>query len=35
LARRWFARSVAEEVVEIGRLLEEGERGRSFNELES
>ena len=27
VARRWFARSVAREVAEIGRLLEAGERG--------
>ncbi|MDE3085149.1 MAG: SRPBCC family protein [Acidobacteriota bacterium] len=29
-ARSWFARSVAEEVAEIGRLLESGERGRGL-----
>ena len=28
VARSWFARSVAQEVSEIGRLLESGERGR-------
>jgi hypothetical protein len=28
IAGQWFARSVAEEVAEIGRLLEAGERGR-------
>ena len=28
VARSWFARSVAREVSEIGRLLEAGERGR-------
>ncbi len=28
VAGRWFARSVAAEVAEIGRLLEAGERGR-------
>jgi hypothetical protein len=30
LAAGWFARSVTEEVAEIGRLLETGERGRPF-----
>jgi hypothetical protein len=30
VAGRWFARSVAAEVAEIGRLLEAGERGRSL-----
>jgi hypothetical protein len=28
--RRWFARSVREEVAEIGRLMAAGERGRGF-----
>jgi hypothetical protein len=28
VARAWFARSVAQEVSEIARLLEAGERGR-------
>jgi Polyketide cyclase / dehydrase and lipid transport len=32
VAGRWFARSVAAEVTEIGRLLEAGERGRSVAE---
>jgi hypothetical protein len=35
VAGKWFARSVKEEVAEIGRLLEAGERGRSFSELEN
>jgi hypothetical protein len=35
VAGRWFARSVKEEVAEIGRLLEAGERGRSFEALMS
>jgi hypothetical protein len=29
VAAKWFARSVTQEVAEIGRLLEAGERGRS------
>ncbi len=28
IGRSWFARSVDQEVIEIGRLLEEGQRGR-------
>jgi hypothetical protein len=32
VAARWFARSVEEEVAEIGRLLEAGERGRGVPE---
>ena len=28
--RRWFARSVREEVAEISRLMAAGERGRGF-----
>jgi hypothetical protein len=33
VAGKWFARSVKEEVDEIGRLLEAGQRGRSFDKL--
>jgi len=33
VAGQWFARSVKEEVDEIGRLLEAGQRGRSFDQL--
>ena len=32
VAGKWFARSVKEEVAEIGRLLEAGQRGRPFDE---
>ena len=34
IAGRWFAQSVSEEVTEIGRLLEDGERGRPFDDLQ-
>jgi hypothetical protein len=33
VARRWFARAVAQEVLEIKRLLESGERGRGLAAL--
>ena len=33
VAGRWFADSVREEVAEIGRLLEDGKRGRPFDDL--
>ena len=32
-AGRWFAQSVREEVAEIGRLLEDGQRGRPLDDL--
>ena len=34
LAGRWFAQSVRAEVAEIGRLLEDGQRGRPFDDLD-
>jgi hypothetical protein len=34
VAGKWFAQSVREEVAEIGRLLEEGQRGRPFDDLD-
>ena len=33
VAANWFAQSVREEVAEIGRLLEDGQRGRTFDDL--
>jgi hypothetical protein len=33
VAGKWFAQSVREEVAEIGRLLEDGQRGRTFDDL--
>jgi hypothetical protein len=35
VAGRWFAQSVREEVAEIGRLLEHGQRGRQLDDLEN
>jgi hypothetical protein len=34
VAGRWFAHSVREEVTEIGRLLEDGQRGRPLDDPE-
>ena len=34
VAGRWFAQSVREEVAEIGRLLEDGQRGRPLDDLD-
>lgn len=33
VAGRWFAQSVRDEVAEIGRLLEDGQRGRAFDDF--
>jgi hypothetical protein len=35
VAGKWFAKSVEEEVAEIGRLLEGGQRGRPFDDLKA